>query len=199
MQATCVSSNTISAFKVINTSNVWYFRYFKILGTHLCSTILSTCQTEYHLIGISFALQRPYEIHSSMSIHEGKQNQCFIDTAAYFVKIIWCSHWFCTLALSFEAVYCFICSCQRVAVARYRMFCLVLLNLILCYRDLTRYIPVHPYMKWSKCFTEFHLRYRDLKKEIPAPPYMRWSKYFTEFHLRYRDLTRYIPVHQYTR
>ena len=46
--------------------------------------------------------------------------------ASYFVKIIWCSRWFCTLPPYFEALYCFICGRRRVAVPRYRMICLVL-------------------------------------------------------------------------
>ena len=45
-------------------------------------------------------------------------------TASYFVKIIRCSRWFCPPP-SFEAVYCYICGRRRVAVARYRMICLV--------------------------------------------------------------------------
>ena len=48
-------------------------------------------------------------------------------TATYFVKIIWWSRWFCNTPF-FEAVYCFICGRRRVAVARYRMICLVLLH-----------------------------------------------------------------------
>ena len=45
-------------------------------------------------------------------------------TASYFVKIIWCSRWF--WSTYFEAVYSFICGHERVAVAQYRMICLVL-------------------------------------------------------------------------
>ena len=40
--------------------------------------------------------------------------------------------WFCTPPLSFETVYCFICDRRRVAVARYRMSCLVLKTLRVC-------------------------------------------------------------------
>ena len=40
--------------------------------------------------------------------------------------IIWCSRWFCTPPPLFEVVYCFICGRRRMAVARYRMRCLVL-------------------------------------------------------------------------
>ena len=47
-------------------------------------------------------------------------------TASYFVKIIWCSCWFCNIPSSLEVVYYFICGRQRVAIARYRMFNLVL-------------------------------------------------------------------------
>ena len=46
-------------------------------------------------------------------------------TASYFVKIIWCSCWFC-IPPYFEAEYCLFCGRRRVAVARYRMICLVL-------------------------------------------------------------------------
>ena len=42
-------------------------------------------------------------------------------------KIIWCSPWFCN-STSFGAVYCLMCGRRRVAVARYRMICLVLSN-----------------------------------------------------------------------
>ena len=50
-------------------------------------------------------------------------------TASYFVKIIWCSCWFCNPPPPppyFEAEYCLFCGRRRVAVARYRMICLVL-------------------------------------------------------------------------
>ena len=47
-------------------------------------------------------------------------------TASYFVKILCCSRWFCPPPLSsFEAVYCFVSSCRRVTIDRYRMICLV--------------------------------------------------------------------------
>ena len=49
----------------------------------------------------------------------------FGTTASNFVKIIWCSRWFC-IPLSFEAACCFICCRRRVTVARYRIICLVL-------------------------------------------------------------------------
>ena len=42
--------------------------------------------------------------------------------------IILCSCWFCTPPPYFEAEYCLFCGRRRVAVARYRMICLVLLN-----------------------------------------------------------------------
>ena len=48
-------------------------------------------------------------------------------TASYFVKIIWCSRW-CWSSPSFENVYFCICGRRRVAVAWYRMICLVLVN-----------------------------------------------------------------------
>ena len=47
-------------------------------------------------------------------------------TASYFVNIIWCSCWFWTPPPYFEAEYCLFCGRRRVAVARYRMICLVL-------------------------------------------------------------------------
>ena len=43
-----------------------------------------------------------------------------------FVKIIWCSLWFCNPPPYFEAVHCFICGRRMEVVARYRMICLVL-------------------------------------------------------------------------
>ena len=46
-------------------------------------------------------------------------------TASYVVKIIWCSCWFCTPPPYLEAEYCLFCGRRRVAVARYRMICLV--------------------------------------------------------------------------
>ena len=49
-------------------------------------------------------------------------------TASYFVKIIWCSCWFCKPPPYFETEYCLFCGRRRVAVARYRMICLVLLQ-----------------------------------------------------------------------
>ena len=47
---------------------------------------------------------------------------------SYFVKIIWCSRWFCNPPppLYFKAVGCFICGRRRVDISRYRMICLVL-------------------------------------------------------------------------
>ena len=53
-------------------------------------------------------------------------------TASYFVKIILCSRWFCNPPY-FKAVYCCICGRRRVAVARYRMICLVLCNPLIIY------------------------------------------------------------------
>ena len=50
-------------------------------------------------------------------------------TASYFVKIIWCSRCFCNPPPYFEVVYCFICGRRRVAVARYRMICIVLVEM----------------------------------------------------------------------
>ena len=47
--------------------------------------------------------------------------------ASYFVKIIWCSCWFCNPPPYFEAAYCFFCGHRRVVVARYRMICFVLI------------------------------------------------------------------------
>ena len=49
-------------------------------------------------------------------------------TASYFVKIIWCSRWFCKPSPLFEAVSCFICGCPRVAATRYRMIVLAVSN-----------------------------------------------------------------------
>ena len=49
-------------------------------------------------------------------------------TASYFVKIIWCSRWFCKPSPLFEAVSCFICRCPRVAATRYRMIVLAVSN-----------------------------------------------------------------------
>ena len=49
-------------------------------------------------------------------------------TASYFVKIIWCSCWFWSPPPYIEAGYCLFCGRRRVAVARYRMICLVLVN-----------------------------------------------------------------------
>ena len=48
------------------------------------------------------------------------------NNTSYFVKLIWYSGWFCKPY--FEAVYCFIFGRRRVAIARYRMICLVLIN-----------------------------------------------------------------------
>ena len=46
---------------------------------------------------------------------------------SYIVKIIWCSRWLCN-PQSFEAVYCFICGRQKVAVSWHVFICLVLLS-----------------------------------------------------------------------
>ena len=42
-----------------------------------------------------------------------------------FDSIIWCSCWFCNPPPYLEAEYCLFCGRRRVAVARYRMICLV--------------------------------------------------------------------------
>ena len=62
-----------------------------------------------------------YRKGESARDHDG-----WMELASYFVKIIWFSRWFCNPPPYFEAVYCFICGRLRVAVARYRMICLVL-------------------------------------------------------------------------
>ena len=50
-------------------------------------------------------------------------------TASYFNKNLWCSCWFCNPPPYFEAEYCLFCGRRRVAVARYRMICLVLITI----------------------------------------------------------------------
>ena len=53
-------------------------------------------------------------------------------TASYFVKIIWCSCWFCKHP-PFWGWILLICGRRRVAVARYRMICLVLDKQFMCH------------------------------------------------------------------
>ena len=65
--------------------------------------------------------------HSPMRSQSDVDNRRIECTASYFVKIIWCSRWFCTPSW-FETYYCFICSRRRMVVARYRLICLVLLR-----------------------------------------------------------------------
>ena len=48
-------------------------------------------------------------------------------TASYFVKFILYSYRFCHPSPLLKNVYCFICGRRRVAVAKYRMICRVLL------------------------------------------------------------------------
>ena len=63
-------------------------------------------------------------------------------TTSYFVKSIPCSTFstFVTPVPQFEAVYCFIRSRQRVAVARNRIICLVLV-LVNLFRNASKYSP----------------------------------------------------------
>ena len=53
-------------------------------------------------------------------------------TASHFIQIIRCSCWFCNPSPLFWDTYCFICGRRRVAIARYRMICLVLKTLRVC-------------------------------------------------------------------
>ena len=101
-------------------------------------------------------------------------------TASYFVKIIWCTQWFCPPPPYFEAVYCFICGHRRVAVARYRMICLVLLiyfiisiptlnfngpsNIVMwgspsLPKCITLAFLLHPYTYTSSCLCYFTFNY----------------------------------------
>ena len=50
---------------------------------------------------------------------------CNVYHASYFVKIIGYSRWFCKPPPSFGAVYRLICGRRKVAVAGYRIICLV--------------------------------------------------------------------------
>ena len=90
-------------------------------GTCICSTCWDHTFSE--LVGIL----PDYALRISLGTFSILLSETTVRcTATYFFKIVGCSRWFCA-PLSFEAVYCFICSLRRVAVARYRMICLVLL------------------------------------------------------------------------
>ena len=86
------------------------------------------------LIWCSYLFYISFKTESGIKINQMEFN-CRLAvgcTASYFVKIIWCSCWFCnTPPPYFEAEYCLFCGRRRVAVAWYRMICLVLVSFVL--------------------------------------------------------------------
>ena len=123
------------SFRMIHFSNVVY-RYFKIHSKRRilhCIYILNVFITCADLLnmrkfctyakcapGCYFGHVNKIAYMCNVSLRNGRRVHRFIHSQNYMMF---------PLVLKtpyFEAVYCFICGCRNVAVARYRMICLVL-------------------------------------------------------------------------